>query len=253
MKLGCCASLEMLEAVARAGFEFIEPETADLIPRQSDADFRSVRRLVEATPIKPEVFRGFIPEYRQLIGEDIDFQQVRRHVLVVLERAAAVGGKIVVFDSGQVRAIPEGFPPERAFNQLIGFLRMADEYARRFNLLLAIEPMNHRECQLINTFFEALELMEEVDRPRVKVMADIFHMAEEEESWNVLKRAGENLLHVHVADTGRRAPGTGIYDWGRLFEILHTMCYNGRISVECDWQDFEREGPEAVDFLRRMF
>ena len=134
MRFGCCAGLDVLEETARAGFDYIEPETGDLLPRQCDADFRSVRRFMEAAPIRPEVFRRLIPDSLRLMGEDPDFQQVRRYILTVLERAAAVGGKIVVFDSGQARLIPEGFPPERAFNQITGFFIGAMARARGISL-----------------------------------------------------------------------------------------------------------------------
>ena len=44
------------------------------------------------------------------------------------------------------------------------------------------------------------------------------------------------IKHIHVADSGRFAPGTGDYPYREFFGMLHSIGYDGLISVECRWQ-----------------
>jgi len=61
------------------------------------------------------------------------------------------------------------------------------------------------------------------------------------------------LAHVHLADTGRRWPGSGMYPLERLFAILKEIDYQGRASVECAWgEDFGGETARALRFLRGL-
>ena len=76
-------------------------------------------------------------------------------------------------------------------------------------LIIALEPLRRQESNLINTVAEAAELAGRTGCEAVMVLADFFHMQEEKESLEHLFIFREQLAHVHVADTGRLAPGTG--------------------------------------------
>ena len=61
---------------------------------------------------------------------------------------------------------------------------------------------------------------------------------------------GDYIHHVHVADTERKAPGTGEFDFDGFFGALKEAGYDGRISIECRWDDFDTEAPKALEFLK---
>ena len=90
-----------------------------------------------------------------------------------------------------------------------------------------------------------------VDMPEVAVLADFYHMDEEDEPLSNIADAGAQLAHVHVADTGRLYPGTGSYDYPGFWAALGEAGYDARISVECNWRDFPSEVAPAMAFLRQ--
>ncbi|MCB0063841.1 MAG: sugar phosphate isomerase/epimerase, partial [Caldilineaceae bacterium] len=82
---------------------------------------------------------------------------------------------------------------------------------------------------------------------------DFYHMDEEHEPLSNLVTCKERLAHVHVADTGRRAPGTGSYPYGEFVEQLRLANYDGMVSIECRWEDFAAETGPACAYLHQVF
>jgi len=87
----------------------------------------------------------------------------------------------------------------------------------------------------------------------VATLVDFYHLDEESEPIADIRSAGSWIAHVHTADTGRRPPGTGNYDYEAFFGALKAIDYDARVSVECVWGDFEREARASVQFLRRAW
>ena len=87
----------------------------------------------------------------------------------------------------------------------------------------------------------------------IRVLADFYHMDEEAEPLQQISQHAAWLAHIHVADSGRLAPGTGHYPYVTFAEELRQIGYAGLISVECRWRAFAEEAGPAVDFLRRTF
>jgi len=99
--------------------------------------------------------------------------------------------------------------------------------------LLAIEPLNRYETHLVRTVADAQELRALVGHPQVAVMADLFHMQiEEDDPPATLRRHAATLAHVHLADSQRRAPGTGHLDFGAALGALRDSGYGGALAME---------------------
>ncbi len=60
---------------------------------------------------------------------------------------------------------------------------------------------------------EAVVLAGKMNRPPIQVLANLYHMMEENEPLENIETARSYLQHVHVADSGRMAPGTGDYPY----------------------------------------
>ena len=86
------------------------------------------------------------------------------------------------------------------------------------------------------------EFARQVNRTPIRVLADFYHMDEENEPLAHLAQYKDWIAHIHVADTGRRAPGTGKYPYEAFAEQLRQTGYDGMVSVECFWDD-----PSALD------
>jgi sugar phosphate isomerase/epimerase len=126
---------------------------------------------------------------------------------------------------------------------------------------LFLEPLNRYETYFLNRVEQALEICREVDQPRLKVMADFFHMNIEEANFSdPFLQAGKLLGMVHIADNNRLQPGRGCLDFRPGFTALKAIGYQGYISIEC-WSptgavidgDPEIALPETVHYLRQIW
>jgi sugar phosphate isomerase/epimerase len=254
MRFGCCASPNQADAVARAGFDFIElPASSTLQADKDGDDFAPTLAKLEHLPLPAEAFNVFLPGDLKIVGPEVDRERLRRYVHHAMDRASAVGARVMVFGSGRSRNVPDGFDPDDAWAQIGQFLEEAGPEAEQFDVTIAIEPLNRGETNIIVSVPEALSLAQSVAHPNVQVLADLYHMDEEQEPLDNVLTAKGQLAHVHVADTGRLAPGTGRYDTLGLFRRLKEIGYSGRISVECSWKDFDAEASAACAFLRETW
>jgi sugar phosphate isomerase/epimerase len=85
------------------------------------------------------------------------------------------------------------------------------------------------------------------------VLADFYHMDEEKEPLDNIVAAKDLVKHIHVADTGRLAPGTGTYPYQNFVQCLARANYNDLVSIECNWINIETEVFQAKKFLTSMF
>lgn len=254
MRIGCCAGLDQISKVEKAGYDYIEPGVGAALPEQSEAAFENdVLPQLEGVSIRPEAWNCLIPGDIKLTGPSVDFYRIERYLRTAFARIARLGGVIVVFGSGGARNIPEGFDASKARGQILEFISLCGAVAAQNSLTIAIEPLNHKESNIINSVAEAVEFAEMAAQPEVKALADLYHMDEEGEPLSDVARAGSYLAHCHTADTGRYAPGTGSYDHAGFFRAMKEAGYDARLSVECCWNDFDSELQPAVEFLRGVW
>ncbi len=252
---GCCAGLDKLEVIAQAGFDYIEPSVNGTVaPLEGPEKLEEARQLLAGARIGPEAFNLFVPGSVRLVGPEVQWETVTRYVTTACERVSELGGRIIVFGSGGARRRPDEFPQARAREQLERFLKLAGDAAQEAGVQIAIEPLRQAETNVVNTVAEAFELAKDVKHPGVHVLADLYHMAAEEESFDVLSGVGGRLIHVHLAEPpDRTAPGTIAYDFRPFLRALAQIGYRGRVSVECRWEDFPSQLPRALAVLRQQW
>jgi sugar phosphate isomerase/epimerase len=159
----------------------------------------------------------------------------------------------VVFGSGGARNVPDNFDRNEANAQLVRFLGIVGAVAEPLGITVVIEPLNRLESNIINDIPSGVALAEAVGSPAIEVLADLYHMQMDGEALEHVQFHAERIRHIHVADSGRLAPGTGDYPYESFFRLLHQIGYEGMISVECRWRDFAAEAPDAVHFLHKMW
>ncbi len=252
MRFGVCAGVDKAELLARLGYDYIELGAAgDLIPDDpNEAAWTERRRRIDAAPLRPEAFNSFVRSGK-IVGPDADAERLERYVHTALARAAQVGGKIIVFGSGGARNVPDGISRDAARNQILDFLDWCADAYETTGVVVVIEPLNKSESNILNTVGEGAEYVRALNRPGVRNLADTYHMEKDGESLSAIEDSGNVLAHVHTADTNRRAPGTGVYDHAALFRTLTRAGYDDRISIECGWNDFEREAEAALLHLKQ--
>jgi len=251
--IGICVSPDALNELA-PGFDYVEISAAATLAGQDPTpDAVDLDALVALQPAV-RAFNCFVPSAIKTVGPNVARDQVEAYVATTIRRAAAVGADLIVFGSGGSRRVPEGYARSAAWDQLVWFLGYCADHAEQHGLTIVIEPLNTNECNILNTYTESVEMAREVNRPSIKVLADTWHFAVDEEPLDDILQAPEWLAHVHLADSpGRGHPGTGAYPFDRLFGILREIGYAGRVSIECGWPgDFCRDSAEALAFLEPL-
>lgn len=94
-------------------------------------------------------------------------------------------------------------------------------------------PFNRYEGYMMNTCEEALEFIEAVGSSHVKIMLDTYHMnIEEDNMGNAIRKAGDNLCHLHLGEQNRRVPGKGTLPWAEIGQTLRDINYQGAAVME---------------------
>jgi sugar phosphate isomerase/epimerase len=251
--IGMCTTPDRVPDLA-PGYDYLELSVSGtLIPLEDNATYAATLQELRALTPPIKAFNVFAPPQLRLVGPDVDWTKVEQYVTRAVSRAAELGGRTIVIGSGAARAVPEGFSRDKAWEQLARMINICADAAEPLGVTMAIEPLNHNETNLINSYLEGVKMAREIDRPGVRVLADLYHFEVDGEPLEDILQAPEWLAHVHVADTGRLYPGSGSYPLPRLFEILKDVSYRGGVSIECRWgDDLTGESARALDFLRSL-
>lgn len=249
--------LRNAEAIIATGMDFIEPGLAKVAAMPED-EFLAAAERIRASDITVLSMNWFLPPTLKVTGPEVDEAKSREFLTLALGRAQRLGAKAVVFGSPGSRSVPGGFSNAVAREQMIAFCRLCADVIRdnRFDMKIAVEPVNHTETNFINTFAEALAIVREVDRAEIELAADFYHFAMENESTDILLEAPAFIHAVQLANpTGRcfPKPGTEIPGLRQFFEHLAAIQYRGGISVEANvGHDLISDCRDAVSFLSAL-
>jgi sugar phosphate isomerase/epimerase len=252
VQIGYCTPLKNVSAAKTAGFDYVELGTTE-IAALGDDDFAAAERMLRGAGIPTPVTNLFLPATLKVTGPAIDKDAQAAYVGKAFERLARIGVGLVVFGSGGARRVPEGFPADEAFAQLVDFGRRAAGLARQRNITIAVEPLRQQETNIINSAAEGLKLVEAVADKSFQLMVDFYHLASEHESPDIVVRARDHLRHVHVANpNGRVFPlAWDEFEYEPFFANLRRIGYDQRISVEASTQDLNGDAPRSIALLRQ--
>lgn len=127
-----------------------------------------------------------------------------------------------------------GLPPtEKELDNVARVLDAAASYARSADLLFGIEPVNRYENHLINTGWQAVNMIERVGADNIFVHLDTYHMnIEEKGAGNGILDAREHLKYIHLSESDRGTPGEGCCDWDEIFATLAAINFKGGLAME---------------------
>lgn len=256
----------LLPSIRQRGFDGVEVS----LFRPLDFKAPAIRRAVEESGLECTVCSVLTPGL-SLISEN---SQVRRETISHLKSCVEVTAEA----NARIIAGPLYHP----VGSFTGVRRTGDEWKRAVdgyrelgpvlathNVQLAIEPLNRFETYFLNTTRDAVRLCEEVGHSHVGILWDTFHAnIEEKDPAQALLQTGEHLKHVHTCENDRGTPGTGHVDWVGVFRSLHSLGYDGWLTIESFgfsagalaaaasiWRDLEPTSEEiawkGVEFLRQ--
>ena len=262
MRIGYCTNLiatqtdgtgsEWIEKGQEGGFDYIELPLAQMVDLDDEA-FLSLKERLGVSGLKCEACNNFFPASIRLTGNTVNYGKIEEYLVKALGRAAQLGVNVIVLGSPKSKNVPEGYPMDNAWSQLVELLRHIDPLVRTRGITVVIEPLNKMESNIINTAAEGLKLAKAIARENIKLLIDYYHLVLEKEDPEILLRAGSYIKHVHFANpTGRVYPAERVDGYIRFMDLLKRIGYEGRISIEAYTKDFCRDAKRSVEILREL-
>ena len=246
MQFGCCVNMlpgaETLAGVAYArslkelGYDYIELPLR-LLAALGERNFETVRDTLAGLDLPCRVCNDFMPARFQIVGDETTPEaELEAYLAGSFDRLEQLGVSVAVFGSPWSRGCPEGFPMERALDQIAGFLRRVGELADTCGMTVAIEHNNRSETNTLNRYADVAAMARMVDRPNVGTLCDYYHQRREGDDPEVLLETGRPPFHTHIARLEGRRYFTTLEGeeeaLSRYVRVLGALGYAGGVSVE---------------------
>ena len=105
-------------------------------------------------------------------------------------------------------------------------------------------------------FQEGADLVKKINRPNLKIVFDIYHMAMEQEDIQELEYALPYVHHIHIAErvvAERRYPSDALYDYyKKLLTPVIRSGYQGAICTEAFDGDVREGAERSIDLLKKI-
>ena len=178
-----------------------------------------------------------------------------------IEAATLVGSPLIVLHSnalGEGGIVVDSYadvPLQRLYMNMAQTLSLLAPYAQKAGITCVLEPLNiqvDHKGNLLRTIADAVEVVQAVGSPAVKVLYDLYHM--QIESGNLLSvfaRNREYIGHIHIADNpGRHEPGTGEINFKNILAGMDELGYGGMIAFELSPLSTYERAVEAIMALK---
>ncbi len=119
----------------------------------------------------------------------------------------------------------------------IELLQRCCDLAERAGLVIVMEPMRRaagsRGC-FLQTVPQTYRICRAVNRPSCKMLLDCYHQQQSTDGLiRCIDAASSEIAYVQGGDRpGRKEPGTGKIDYGRVFQHLRRSGYRGIVGME---------------------
>ena len=263
MRFGICSSSSHWKEIAEIGYDFAEYNLSALA-QATDEKFDSILQAQKESGIRVEACNGFFPANFKLYAyhEDgsenaEDFAQIKQTVLHYVEgvfpRAEQLGVRVAILGSAGARSIPGGVDRTMAERQFLQILRICADVGQKHGILITLEPLNYSETNFLNTAAEGLDFARRAEHMNVGAMVDFYHHYYNKESLDTFGGAMPLLSHVHLANPMRNNPTALDSKFiAERMEILRTIGYDGRVSLECNMgEDFVLSAKDSYELLKQ--
>ncbi len=156
------------------------------------------------------------------------------HLRVAIDKTAEMGAVAlsgVIFGGiGERTGVP---PTQGEYDNIARVLTAAAKHAKTRGIELGVEAVNRYENHLINTGWQAVEMIERVGADNIFVHLDTYHMnIEEKGAANGILDAREHLKYIHLSESDRGTPGYGNCPWDEIYAALAAIRFKGGLAME---------------------
>jgi len=245
---------------AECGYQGVEIAPFTLAARAGDvsqAQRQEIRREAQAAGLEVVGLHWLLAKTEgfHLTSPDAEVRQRTADYLVELAVLCGdLGGKVMVLGSPAQRNLGEGVTKAQGTSYAAEVLCKVLPALESNHMVLALEPLTPQETNFLLTAAEAVELIDRIGSPLIRLHLDCKAMSSEATPIVELIRGNRDLLvHFHANDPNRQGPGFGSLDFVPIFKALKEVGYAGWVSVEVF--DFspgvERLARESIEYMRR--
>lgn len=216
------------------GYDFIESGLSALSTiEQSEIDEFGV--FLKEIKMPCASTNGMFPPEIKLIGREADREIIKDYMYNAFDKIKILECPVCVLGSGGARCVPEGYSLDEAydeFTQLVSdvIAPIIEEYGKT----LAIEPLNFKECNIVNTVADSMRVVKAVNKPSVTTLIDYYHVMVNGEDIEEFVQYKGYIKHVHIASRGRYYPRPYYGDdYKGFFDVLRRAEYKEQnVSIE---------------------
>ena len=255
MKIGFCMLLwttslgeehrSLLEKLKATGYDGVEVPIFSGTPD----DYARIGKLLDELGLERTTISAIPTLDKNPLSADKNTRQASVDYLNwCVDCAAALGASIVGGPLHQTLGQFSGSATtEEEFDNAREVHTDTGDYARDSGVTFALEAVNRFESYFANTMAQLDSYVESVNHPAIRTMYDTFHAnIEEADPVAAYTAHKKNVVHVHISENDRGAPGRGHVPWQTTFKALKSAGYDQWLTIEA----FGRELPELAAATR---
>lgn len=250
-RFGVVVPSELAAEAIALGADHVEPPiVGNVIESDADGQWRPAPGFVQPRPASS--FALLFPGEPRIADPAIPMAAVEDYLRTALDAARAVAepDAKIVLGSGTARTIPDGVDREAAEARFADVLRTARDLGAERRLRILLEPLNRGETNLLHTMADCAAFLDDHGIGGVGLVAGVYHVMLEGESFDTVRDLGPRIGHVHLSDEDRQPPGTADWPLAEFLRAVRDGGYAGSASLECRWSVLADELPEALAAVR---
>ena len=168
---------------------------------------------------------------------------------------ADLGGQVMVFGSPKQRNVLPELSPEQASDLAVKTFEEVLPSAEASGVTICLEPLTPAETDFVNTAAEAVEIIDQIGHPNLRLHLDVKAMCSEDQPIPaIIREYAPYMRHFHVNDPNLRGPGFGDLDFAPIMGALNDVGYDRYVSVEVfDFSpDPETIASKSIEYLKRF-
>ena len=184
--------------------------------------------------------------------------EVRRRTAEYLGTLARLcrdlGGRVMVLGSPRQRNLLPGVSLAQATRHAQSVIEAILPELEACEVTLALEPLGPAEGDFWTTAAEAVQTIERIGSPHVRLHLDVKAMSSEARPIpEIIRENAPHLAHFHANDPNLQGPGFGEVDFAPILAALAEIDYQGWVSVEVfDYSPGpERLARESIEYLQK--
>lgn len=256
MKFGCCTSPDNIEALVKAGYDFIDFNGAAVAAMTEEA-FADLLKKFAGSGLFCGGFHASVPPKLKLAGIEKDAAALDAHFRLLAGRARDLKCPRIGLGSPLSRGIGPGVDPKAYSEDFLRTYKSALKIAADYGVAVLLEALRPADTNFINKQSEALAVLKLAGEKNTGLVLDLFHFIENGETpAEITPEIAERTGYLHIAEPGGRGyPRLGnLKPYQPAVDRLKALGYaKDLVAIEAPTADFAAGHKEGLQALRELF